>query len=70
MTEETVLNRDTGIDSLGIVNLIFGFEEDLGIELDDYLADIRNAHTVRDLAEIIEKSLKIKEGLLYDRKGI
>lgn len=57
INEETVLNRDAGIDSLGIVNLILGIEEDLEIELDDYLADIRNAHTVRELAEIIEKSL-------------
>lgn len=48
-----------GIDSLGIVNLIFGIEEDLEIELDDCLAEIRNAHTVRELSEIIEKAYNI-----------
>ena len=59
ITNETVLSRDMGIDSLGIVNLIFGIEEDLEIELDDYLAEIRNAHTVRELSEIAEKAYNI-----------
>ena len=56
ITEETQLNRDMGIDSLGIVNLIVGIEEDLKIELDDYLAEIRNAHSVKELSVIIEKA--------------
>lgn len=56
ITEETELNRDMGIDSLGIVNLILSIEEDLEIELDDYLAEIRNAHTVKELSAIIEKA--------------
>lgn len=56
ITEETELNRDMGIDSLGIVNLIVGIEEDLKIELDDYLAEIRNAHSVKELSVIIEKA--------------
>lgn len=59
ITEETELNRDMGIDSLGIVNLILSIEEDLEIELDDYLAEIRNAHTVRELSEIVEKAYNI-----------
>ncbi len=59
ITNETELSRDMGIDSLGIVNLIFGIEEDLEIELDDCLAEIRNAHTVRELSEIIEKAYNI-----------
>lgn len=58
ITEETELNRDMGIDSLGIVNLIVGIEEDLEIELDDYLAEIRNAHSVKELSVIIEKAYK------------
>ena len=56
ITEETELNRDMGIDSLGIVNLILSIEEDLEIELDDYLAEIRNAHTVKELSALIEKA--------------
>lgn len=59
ITEETELNRDMGIDSLGIVNLILSIEEDLEIELDDYLAEIRNAHTVRELSEIVEKAYNL-----------
>ena len=58
ITDETELNRDMGIDSLGIVNLIVGIEEDLEIELDDYLAEIRNAHSVKELSVIIEKAYK------------
>lgn len=56
ITEETELSRDMGIDSLGIVNLILGIEEDLEIDLDDYLAEIRKAHTVKELSVIIEKA--------------
>lgn len=56
ITEETELSRDMGVDSLGIVNLILGIEEDLEIDLDDYLAEIRKAHTVRELSVIIEKA--------------
>lgn len=57
VNEETELNRNFGIDSLGIVTLILGIEEDLGVNLDDYLADIRNARNVEDLVEIIEKAV-------------
>ena len=56
ITEETELSRDMGVDSLGIVNLILGIEEDLEIDLDDYLVEIRNAKSVSDLIEIVNKA--------------
>ncbi len=48
------LNRDTGIDSLGIVSLILDIEEKLNIDLDLYLAKIRKCTTIKELAEIIQ----------------
>lgn len=56
ITEETELNRDMGIDSLGIVNLILGIEEELEIELDEYLLDVRNAKTIKELINIVERA--------------
>lgn len=56
VSETTELTRDNGVDSLGIVNLILDIEDDLSIELDDYLVEIRNAKSVSDLIEIVNKA--------------
>lgn len=50
---DTVISRDTGIDSLGIVNLVLELEDKFGVELDNYLADIRKCETVRDLVDVM-----------------
>ena len=52
--ENMRFGRDYGIDSLGIVELIVGIEEELGVELDECLADIRRCKTVGELIAIID----------------
>lgn len=56
VSEETKLSRDNGFDSLGIVTLIVNIEDDLSIELDDYLLDIRKDISVSDLIEIVSRA--------------
>ena len=56
VSETTELTRDNGVDSLGIVNLILDIEDDLSIALDDYLVEIRNAKSVSELIEIVNKA--------------
>lgn len=50
------MTRENGIDSLGMVTLILYIEEELGIELDYYLSEIRNAECLRDLINIVKKT--------------
>ena len=57
--DEMELNRENGIDSLGIVSLVVLLEEKLEFDADKYLADIRNCKRVTDLVELMEK---IKRG--------
>lgn len=57
-TTETMLSRDSGIDSLGIVTLILDIEEELGVELDSYLADIRKCKTLFEMMRIIENAVQ------------
>lgn len=52
--ESTVISRECGIDSLGIVTLVLELEDKFGCDLDDYLAEIRRCHTVKDLIDLIE----------------
>ena len=46
VTYETKLDRTSGIDSLNLLKLTLRIEEDLGINLDDYLNLIHSACTV------------------------
>lgn len=48
------ISRENGIDSLGIVTLILDIEDELGIELDTYLPDIRKSKTINELIEVIK----------------
>ncbi|MCI8669051.1 MAG: acyl carrier protein [Lachnospiraceae bacterium] len=50
---DTAISRDKGIDSLGIVNLVLELEDKFGVELDNYLADIRKCETIRDLVDVM-----------------
>lgn len=56
VTYDTKLDRTLGIDSINLLKLTLGIEEDLGINLDDYLNLIHSARTVRELVSIIEKA--------------
>ena len=58
VTYDTKLDRTLGIDSINLLKLTLGIEEDLGINLDDYLNLIHSARTVRELVSIIEKATK------------
>lgn len=55
---EMTLSRENGIDSLGIVTLILYIEEELGVELDSCLADIRKCKTLSNMMEIIENAVQ------------
>lgn len=55
---ETKLDRTSGIDSLNLLKLTLRIEEDLGINLDDYLNLIHSAGTVSELVSVIEKAIE------------
>lgn len=48
------VNRENGIDSLGIVTMVLEIEEKLEIDLDDCLADIRRAGNIDDIIKIVQ----------------
>lgn len=56
------MSRENGIDSLGMVTLVLSVEEELGIELDQHLSKIRNAHYIEDFVNIIENIINTKDG--------
>ena len=58
VTYETKLDRTSGIDSLNLLKLTLRIEEDLGINLDDYLNLIHSAGTVSELVSVIEKAIE------------
>jgi len=51
ITPETHLQRELGLDSLGVLSLVFRFEEVFGIDLSqmDLKIDIAKLRTVRDV---------------------
>lgn len=51
---DLAFTRDNGIDSLGIVNMILDIEDELNIELDGCLQEIRECHTIADVIKVIE----------------
>ena len=60
ITKDTHLQRDLGIDSLGIVSLIFGLEGAFGIEIGDHAADI-DAGRLRTVSDAIAVSRLVIE---------
>lgn len=60
INENTKISRDNGIDSLGIVSLVFDIEEELNIELEDYLTKIRKCKNVCELIKVIEEAFSNK----------
>ncbi len=49
------ISRELGFDSLGMVEFIINLEEKLDIELDNCLAEIRNAKTIGDVINILNQ---------------
>lgn len=58
VTEKTEISIENGIDSLGIVTIIFDIEEQLKIELDEYLSYVRRCKTIGDLISVVEKVIE------------
>ena len=58
VTYETKLDRTSGIDSLNLLKLTLRIEEELGINLDDYINLIHSAGTVSELVSVIEKAIE------------
>lgn len=46
-------DRDHGIDSLGVVDFVVNLEDELGIDLDNVLGQIRNCKTFKDIVDIV-----------------
>lgn len=55
---ELEIRPRNGITSETIVTLLLDIEEELGVELDDYLALIRECKTIGEFIQIIEKVCK------------
>lgn len=55
-TPDMEIRPKNGITSESIVIFILDLEEELGIELDDYLPQIRKAKTMRTLIDIVNKA--------------
>lgn len=53
---ELEIRPRNGITSESIVTLILDIEEAIGIELDDYLAEIRTCKTIADFIKVVEKA--------------
>lgn len=51
------LGRESGLDSLGIVDFIVGLEDKLDISLDKSLKDIRESNSIGEIVSIIEKNI-------------
>lgn len=56
-SQEMTLNRECGMDSLGIVTFILNIEEELAIELDEVLGDIRRSKSISEVIEVIENAI-------------
>ena len=54
----TELTNDLGFDSLGIVSLILLLEENLNIDLDEYLMEIRDCNSVDQLVQVIYQAME------------
>ncbi|MDP4147671.1 MAG: phosphopantetheine-binding protein [Bacillota bacterium] len=60
---EISLSRENGLDSLGLVSMIVYIEEELDLELDDVLMDIRESSKIKDMVKLIEKAVNVDGGI-------
>lgn len=52
------IGRESGLDSLGIVNFIVILEEKLDMNLDKVLVDIRKCTSLREIAKVLQEVKK------------
>ena len=55
---DTELTNDLGFDSLGVVSLVLLLEENLEIDLDEYLMEIRDSNSVAQLVQVICQAME------------
>lgn len=60
VTEDSRLSREDGFDSLGIVDFFMNIEEECNVDLEDSIADIRNAEKIRELVEIVYSKVAVE----------
>ncbi len=57
-TPELEIRPRNGITSESIVTILLGIEDELSIELDNYLARIRECKTIGELVDIVTEAYK------------
>lgn len=55
------IGRESGLDSLGLVNLMFEIEEALDINLESVLIGIRQSHTLREIVVLVQEVVEVSE---------
>lgn len=53
--------RDSGLDSLGFVNLIIGIEEEFEINLDSVLIKLRQTKRLHEVIDIVSQVINNKD---------
>jgi acyl carrier protein len=53
------VKRETGLDSLGLVNLMVEIEEALDITLEPVLADIRQSSSLQEIAILVARAVEV-----------
>ncbi|WP_127530186.1 acyl carrier protein [Paenibacillus kobensis] len=56
---DVTIGRDSGLDSLGLVNLMIEIEEMFDITLASVLVEIRQSHKLSELVPLIERAIKV-----------
>jgi len=59
---EMSLQRDLGIDSMGKASLVFGLEEEFGIDITGVSIDVSKVLTVNDVLEITKELMNGTKG--------
>jgi acyl carrier protein len=56
---DAVNGAESGLDSLGLVNLMILIEERLDITLESVLIDIRKSHKLSDIVKLVEMACQV-----------
>jgi len=57
INSQTNLITDLGLDSIGVLQLIFGIEKEFGISIENHELDSETFSTIGNLVTVIEKKL-------------
>jgi acyl carrier protein len=56
ITPSADLRRDLGVDSVGLMSIVYLLEEETGFDAFDYIDDFIAAETVEDILDILRQS--------------